>query len=239
MTAAIEKTPVVTQFEEAVAWAVKASMKAAQCKICNFRAFPHKPEASLRAHIQKKHQLTIVDLFEADSFDLSKLADDSPEDGEDPLLHAAGIVEQVVPERYNYLRVPEGIKREIEVQGARGRWVRKDRVEYFKALGATTTRLQDGEEGAKQPSTEDGILRTQELTHMTMPHKMVRARVKQRAERMQDQLNARAEEQTIIQDEHEKRTYDYLRTQENYDHQKASQVARALSSRRKREGSHG
>ena len=233
-TVEVPKEVESSEFATAVDWAVDESQEV--CRICDFRPpFANNFKRSIATHIRSKHRDTIVELYQAKKFDLSELREDPPmEDGDDPLLHAAGIVQDAVPEQYNYLRVPRRITEDLERHGAVGRWVRKDELDFFKSQGAVLTQLNGDESGAKQNSSEGGVLRSNELTHVTMPHAMVRTRDAYKKSRINDQNQNRAEELTKNKSDHEKRSYDLLR-QEGHDPQHASQVARALESRRVRE----
>jgi hypothetical protein len=189
-------------------------------------------EKSLAAHIRRKHKDSIVDLFDREVLDLSELAPIPVGDSDNEILAAAGINEITHLDHHDFLAIPEAIRERMEMDGSTPRWVRRDRVEHFKRQGAKTV---EGE-GAYNNSTEDGLMKANELVLMELPHELAERRRRQKDSRVTDQLNARAEEIAAARDAYEKRTYDYLRSERNLDHQQASQVSRALAQRRVREG---
>jgi|6_EtaG_2_1085325.scaffolds.fasta_scaffold07533_4 hypothetical protein len=229
--------PNVPKFRKAVDWALTESMENhnAVCGICGWEPWPHNKEQSLRRHITRKHRSSIIDLFDHQVLSLSELAPATPSEDDDELFSTAGITRIEDLDRIDRLAVPQRIKDQIEMDGAAGRWVRADRIEHFKNQGAVLTKGV----GEHQPGSADGTLRTNELTHVTIPHELAEKRHRQKKQRINDQLSARAEEQEQKKDEYEKRTYDYLRKERNLDNTKAMQVARALTGRRQRESGDG
>ena len=228
---------VVPKFRQAVDWALAESMEShdSECGICGWKPWMHNVEQSLRAHITRKHRSTIVDLFDRQVMSISDLSPATPSTDDDELFSTAGITRIEDLDRHDYLAVPQRIKDKIESDGAQGRWVRADRIEHFKGQGATVT---DGA-GIHQPSSEDGSLRTNEMTHVTIPHELAERRRRQKDQRINDQLAARAEEQEKTRDAYQQKSYDYLRKQRGLDHSKADQVSKALAGRRDREGGNG
>lgn len=226
-----------SKFSAAVDWATELSIKshASACGICTWRPWDLGSEGETRralaAHIRRKHRDSIVDLFERQTLNLSTLV--TPGDANDELLAAAGITETNDLDRYDRLAIPPAIRHQAELDGAEFRFVRKDRVDHFKYQGAEVVHL-NGERGVVQPSTEDGILRANEMVCMRIPHELLKKREAQKEARLNSQLNSRAEEIQVKRDAYEKQTYDILR-KDGKDHQTALQVARALTSRRNRE----
>ena len=227
----------VPKFRQAVDWALEKSMEKGLCGICNWEPWPHNKEQSLRKHITRKHRASIIELFDNEVLDLAALAEPAPPSlDDDELMATAGIESVEDLDHYDYLSVPTTIRERIAQDGAKGRWVRNDRIEHFLSQGATLT-MYDGPDGAPhQAGSADGVLRTNELTHVTIPHEIAERRAGQKRARVQDQLNSRAEEVQKTRDAYERRSCDYLRKERNLDHSKASQVAKALTQRRTREG---
>tara|TARA_R110000751_G_scaffold106288_2_gene202296 strand:- start:2488 stop:3279 length:792 start_codon:yes stop_codon:yes gene_type:complete len=228
----------VPKFRKAVDWAMAQSIEnhGTDCGICGWKPWSHNKEQSLQAHITRKHRSTIIDLYDNQVLNLSDLSPANPSDDDNELFATAGITRVEDLDRHDFLAVPQAIKDKIEGDGGVGRWVRDDRLEHFKNQGATITQ---GAHGTNQPSSENGALRTNELTHVTMPHELAERRSRQKEARVNDQLVARAEEIEKTKDKYEKKTYDYLRKERGLDHGKAGQVAKALAGRRQREGGDG
>ena len=227
-----------SKFEIAATWVYEKSLEASKsgrCGVCGFEPWPHDKEKSLLNHIRRRHKDTLVELYDHQVMNLSDLSPTPPSENENEMLAAAGITDVQDLNRFDFLAVPERIKSRIEETGSTGRWVRSDRVDHFKAQGAIVTRVEGSEGGAKQPSTESGNLRSNEMVHITMPHEVARNRRNFKASRITEQLNARSEEVQQTRDKYEKRVYDHLRKERNLDHSKASQVANALVNRRTRE----
>jgi hypothetical protein len=227
----------VPKFRKAVDWALAESLEKhdAECGICGWKPWLHNKEQSLRAHITRKHRSTIVDLYDRQVMNLADLNPTAPSEDDDELFATAGITRVEDLDRHDYLAVPDAIKSKIEGDGGVGRWVRQDRIEHFKGQGAIVT----SGDGANQPSSEDGSLRTNEMTHVTIPHELAERRQKQKDQRISDQLAARAEEQENTRDAYQQKSYDYLRKERGLDHSKAEQVSKALAGRRQREGGDG
>ena len=206
----------VPKFRKAVDWAMAQSIEnhGTDCGICGWKPWSHNKEV----------------------LNLSDLSPANPSDDDNELFATAGITRVEDLDRHDFLAVPQAIKDKIEGDGGVGRWVRDDRLEHFKNQGATITQ---GAHGTNQPSSENGALRTNELTHVTMPHELAERRSRQKEARVNDQLVARAEEIEKTKDKYEKKTYDYLRKERGLDHGKAGQVAKALAGRRQREGGDG
>jgi hypothetical protein len=230
-----------TKFKLAVDWAVEESTKnhGGHCGVCAWRPWEHNSPKqaanSLTKHIRSKHRDTIVDLYDREILDLSTLRPAPPSLSEDELLAAAGLTDVQELDHFDYLAIPEDIRTRMDVDGSVPRWVRRGRVDHFTAQGARVVNLNNGKGGTRQGSTEDNILKTNELVCVELPHELALRRKQQKDSRINDQLNARAEEMRTTRDEHEKRTYDYLRSERNLDHQQAKQVTQALTTRRTRE----
>jgi hypothetical protein len=231
-----------SKFKQAVTWAVEESIKnhAGCCGVCTWRpwehATPRRAANSLTQHIRRKHRDTIVDLFDHEVLDLSTLRQ-APAAGlsEDELLAAAGISEIESLDYFDALAIPKDIKTRMESDGSVPRWVRRDRVDHFKGQGAKAIQLNGKGEGVRQPSTEDNILKANEMVCMELPYGLAEDRRRQKEQRVSDQLNSRAEEQKITTGEYEGAAYDYLRQHRGADHQQAKQISRALNQRRQRE----
>jgi hypothetical protein len=231
----------VPKFRRAVSWAVKESVEkhAGCCGICQWRpwehASPKRAEASLGNHIRRKHRDSIVALYDHEVLDLSTLRT-QPEQGlsEDELLAAAGISEVAELDHFDALAIPDAIKARMEADGSVPRFVRRDRVEHFKAMGACTIPL-NGNSGVRQNSTEDNILKANEMVCMELPHGLAEDRRRQKEQRTSDQLNSRAEEMNVSSSEYQDAAYDYLRQHRGADHTQAKQISRALNVRRERE----
>ena len=227
----------VPKFRQAVDWAAEKSMEnGATCGCCGWRPWDvgtkEQTLKSLAAHIRRKHRDTIIELFDHQVLDLGELTPSPLGESEEEVLAMAGISEIRELDHFDYFSIPEAIKERMEQDGSVPRFVRQDRVEHFKLQGAKTV---EGE-GAHNNSTEDGVIKANELVLMELPHELAERTRSQKDARVQDQLNARGEEMAVARDKYEQRTYDYLRSNRNLDHQQATQVSRALAQRRVREG---
>ena len=233
----------VSKFKSAVNWATEKSLKefSGHCGICDWQsAWKHKSKneekTALSAHIRRRHQDSIVELFDAQVLNLSDLAPiPVPENlPKDDLLAVAGISDSTQLDRTDLLAIPDSIRKKAEENGETFYWKRAEEVENLKSQGAKLV-YTDGHEGVHQHSTENGVLRTRELVCMALPHELSQARRRQKDARIPAQVNARAEEIRVHRDEFEKRTYDYLRSERNLDHSQAQRVTSAVMSRRERE----
>ncbi len=230
-----------SKFRKAVRWATDESMKNHQglCGICSWKPWSYgsakETKNSMRQHIQRRHKNSIVELYDHGVLDLRSIQPAPPSKSSDELLATAGVSDVEELDRYNYLEVPTEISRRLEEDGSTGRWVRQDRIDHFKRQGAKVVGLNGTKGGAKQPSTEDNTMRTNELVYMEIPHELAGKRQKLKESRIVEQLNSRAEEVREAQDEYTKRTVDYLVRERNLDMNRAKQVARALASRRESE----
>ena len=223
--------PAVPKFRQAVDWCLKKSLLKERCGVCGWEPWPHNKKQSLCRHITRKHRTTVIDLFDKQVMSLDELAPTTQGGDDDELLATAGITRVEDLDRHDYLAIPQAVRERIESDGAKGRWVRADRIEQFRNQGAIVTRAT----GEHQPSTEDGTLRTNELIHVTLPHELAESRQRLKDSRMDEQLAARGEEADTVRERHEQETYDYLRKNRGLDHTQAKQVAHALEGRRQRE----
>jgi hypothetical protein len=237
------------KFRVAVDWAIDLSIAdhGGHCGICSWasvwrNASTDQARAGLGQHIRRKHRDTIVDLYDNQTLSLATtIGDDAPileadiNVDTDELLAVAGISQIDQLDRTDMLAIPEALRSEADLNGDVFYWKRPEEVDHLKSQGARVLELK-GSIGDQQPSSEDGILRSRELVCMVIPHELAAQRRAQKDARVTDQLNARAEEIQTKRDEYERKTYDYLRSEKNLDHQQARQVSRALTQRRVREG---
>lgn len=236
--------PAKPKFTVAVDWAVEFSISKfdGACGICTWRPWDGSSgdeiKRLLASHIRRKHRDSIIELYDAQTLDLSTLRVPAPPaDSDNELLAVAGISETRDLDRFDRLAVPPKIRHQAELEGAEFRWVRPERVDHFKWQGAEVVHL-NGERGVMQPSTEDGILRANEMVCMKMPFELLQIRERRKQQASDSGLNARAEEIQAKRDEYEKKAYEILR-KDGKDHQTALQVARALTQRRRRESNLG
>jgi DNA-directed RNA polymerase subunit RPC12/RpoP len=236
-----------SQFRQAVEWAAARSHEehAGECGICSWRSLykPRKKEDQLEAierHIRRRHGDTIVELFKEQTFDLSAStpAPLPTRTNENDLLEVAGIADVEQLDRTDLLHIPDETRRKAELNGETFYWKRPEEVKHLKAQGARVV-YTDGIDGQQQPSSEDGVLRARELVCMVLPHEVATQRRRQKEQRINDQLQARAEEVRQSRDEYEKNTYDYLRSERNLDHNQAERISQKLSQRRQREAGNG
>lgn len=235
-------------FRESVEWAAELSMAehAGSCGICAWRSafkYPSKDEQkeALERHVRRRHKESVVELHETGQLELSNIsAPSAPVGGsnDSDLLAVAGIAQVEQLDRTDLLSIPSAIRKKAEVNGETFYWKRKEEVEQLKSQGARLV-YTDGHNGANQHSSENGILTCRELVCMALPHELTTERKRQKAARLNDQLNSRAEEIRVSRDDYEKRTYDYLRSDRNLDHQQAERISKSLSNRRRRDESAG
>ena len=226
-----------TRFAEAVEWAVDKSKKEHQgrCGICTWSPWNTQDPEALAGHIRRRHRDTILQLHDHGVLDLDALNPTNASQAEDELLAAAGLTEVRQLDRTDLLSIPEDLRKQAEINGETFWWKRREEVDMIKQQGAEVVHL-NGNAGDYQHSSEDGILRAREMVCVKVPFELTEKRRKQKHERVNDQLQARAEEMKETTDKYEKKIYDHLRGERNLDHQQAKQVTKAMMHRRQTEG---
>ena len=229
-----------SKFAQAVDWAVDESIAhhGSICGICQWGPWKYTKKNQIRRsllrHVRDRHRETIIDLFDKQVLSLASLLP-VPSDAEDELLAVAGLSEVQDLDHYDRLAIPKSIRAKADVDGDVFRWVREDRVQHFTSQGADTVQL-NGERGVVQPSTENNILRANEMVCVKMPHRLAENRRQQKESRLNESLNARAEEMAVKRDAYEGDVQDYLVKNRNLAPEQARRIAQSLSGRREREG---
>ena len=229
-----------SKFAQAVDWAVDESIAhhGSICGVCQWPPWKYTKKEQIRRtllrHVRDRHRETIIDLFDKQVLSIASLLP-VPSDAEDELLAVAGLSEVQDLDHYDRLAIPKSIRAKADIDGDVFRWVREDRVQHFTSQGADTVQL-NGERGVVQPSTENNVLRANEMVCVKMPHRLAESRRLQKESRLNESLNARAEEIAVKRDAYEGEVQDYLVKNRNLAPEQARRIAQSLAGRRDREG---
>lgn len=217
----------MNKVREAAKWVLE-QVDGKECPFCAWRAQDHSDKHPLSLHLRTAHKAAIVSAFEQQTLTPVILTDEVVETTEE-VLASVGIEEVDERFKYNYLAIPDDIKKKAEADGATLRWVAPRNIGTFRTQGATIVPL-SGEGGAKQGSTE-GPVKTKELTLMRFEAPVAEKRRQINASKIENRVASCAEELRGSGSDTEKILYDHYRKNEGLDHQKALQIARAQSRR--------
>jgi len=223
-----EKTP-EEAYKEARDWCVTQGLKLDPpgCPFCGWEpALEANGQAAIAIHLGRVHREGVLTAHHTKSFDDLRQPDPEPAD----VYEAMGVTMETDFDRPDYLAVPRALKQRATSEGAVLRWASPENVARYKNMGARVVPLDHGP-GARQPSTEDGIVRTNEMVLMKFPQELADERRHFRRSRIDQTVVSRMEDMDKAMEGQEKAAYDYLRRHQNMDHQQASQIARAVAGR--------
>ena len=154
-------------------------------------------------------------------------------EGEDLTVHEVAGIELVDQyDEFNSLYVPKDIRDEAARKGDKIVWKAPDKVQRLLDQGAEVVKGKTF--GRTQGSTEDGVLKANELTGVRIPQALVEKRRAQKRSRVDQQLAGSREGADKVREGAERLVYDSM-IKNGIDKSKASQVSRAVGRRAERE----
>tara|TARA_R100000306_G_C4337640_1_gene123573 strand:+ start:34 stop:834 length:801 start_codon:yes stop_codon:yes gene_type:complete len=231
-------------------WAMAQSPDGQTCPLCLTYKSPTPDKRGLTQHLRLKHATDLPKAYKEQTMDIERRSESAleaeakeamqPDSDLKELMETAGIGFQDDLTHINMLEINPEYKSKVEKDGSKFKWVSDRNLPHWKRQGASDVTINDmGDQGYAQASSEDGKVKTGDLNLLRVPSALVNKRAAINTRKADTQLQARAEDVEKTRDEHEKATYDFLRSEKNLDHNVASQVARALTSRRQRENFSG
>ena len=194
--------------ERALDWATAQSEDGHTCPICGFRhilegkAQPDK----LRNHMSRVHLFHVIAGFERGSLD------ETPQQLEkvDNIIEASGELEVVNDDdSFDALYVPSVIKERVARDGAGMRWVAPRNVERNKDRGWELVERKEGDATLNlSNSTEDNIVRTNELILMRAPQQLREQMAARQSRKNDNQLASRKEDLDRKLESHARSVYD-------------------------------
>jgi len=201
------------------------------CPFCTWTPQAGATEDAMDKHFLSKHPFTITVAYQQKSLQPELRSDDELQviEEERDFMKKAGLEQVEDLDRVDLLFVPDRLKREIAQRGGVRRWVRGDRrLQQCLARGAKL--VERGEDDLPfQASTEDTTVRANEMFLIEWPAERAALLRRQKEQRTQEGLEARAEDLKHLQTSIEKKVYDSMLSM-NYDKERAAQVARAVAS---------
>ena len=227
-------------------WAFAQSPDGQTCPLCLTYTSPTPDKRGLTQHLRLKHAEDLPKAYAQQSVDIgdeseTQVSETAQNEKElKALMDSAGINFQDDLTHIDMLEIHPDYRKMVEQDGTKFKWVSDRNLPHWKRQGANEVTVNEmGAQGYAQASSEDGKVKTGDLNLLRVPSALVDKRAKINTRKADNQLQARAEDVEKARDEHEKSAYDYLRSEKNLDHNVASQVARALTSRRQRENFSG
>ncbi len=222
----------------AVEWVQRETKSNGECPFCgkdfklNDSVKPNMME--FRVHLKEQHGYRCTVAYSSKNLEASLINDDDlPDGGEYHKMAGIQLVDEL--DRHDSLFVSPELKAKVKREGGTLRWTDPSKVDQRKAQGAVVVERVPGQEGPRQGSTENTLTRANELVLMHFPAELAERRKRQKASRIDSQLQAAKEDIQQRQDNTEKLIYDGM-IKQGQDKEVARQVSRAISeSRRKSE----
>ena len=227
---------------KAVEWVKREARPPGECPFCgrDFRLTDSAKPNLLEffVHLKSQHPSRVMVAYSSRDLEVSVRHDeDIPEPGDWHGLAGLKVVDDL--DRPDLLFIDPAVKERVKKGGGQLRWCAPSKVAHFKAQGAKVVeRSKDQALGRNvEASKEDSTTRANEMVLVEIPQGLWDRRKKQKASRIDDQLQACKEDIQKNVDALERDVYDGM-IRQNVDKQTAAQVARAIAqnARSKEEG---
>lgn len=191
-------------------------------------------QKALRQHLKARHQFACVSAYQQKTLSPNLAApppqveeEESVEDGDFWAMGGFQRVDEI--DRPNALYVANHLNKRARGEGASLRWASPDRVARYRDMGAVAVPLKESiDPGMRQGSTEDGVVKSNEMVLMYFPPQLTEKRRRQKARLIEKSLYARKEDMNNIREGAAKKIMDEM-TKRGIDTETASQVARAIT----------
>jgi hypothetical protein len=206
------------------------------CPLCGAEMnATERQETSMKNHIRVNHPLKAVECMDQGTLEPKV---EQPVDASTPIHEVAGIKTQDEYDRYDALHIPKKVRERVREEGSSLTWKAPSRLGRALDMGAVAVEREEAGSGVRQQSTEDGRVRTGEMTLVEWPAELAEVRRRQKKSRIDDQLVARKEELQKVKTEMEKTLYDEMRRR-GQDHTVSLQVAQAVAGSQEADMKHG
>ena len=214
--------------DRAVEWVLKEAQLEGSCPVCSARMGMGRHETDpqyLREHLKTRHSSWCVRAEAQRSMD-PIIRNDKPL-AEQDFFELGGIERVEELDKFDALYVDKSVREAVTARHSVLRWASPDKVRRYLDQGATTVHRGDTLT-PRQGSTEDSTVRANEMVLIEIPEALANRRRKQKEQRIERQLYARAEDIQRAQDSTEKAIFDGMLKQGS-DRDTAAQVARAIA----------
>lgn len=227
---------------KAVEWVKREARPVGECPFCgrDFHltdsAKPNLLEFVL--HLKSQHPSRVMVAYSSRDLEVAvKNDEDVPAPGDWYGLAGLQVVEDL--DRPDLLFIDPKVKERLKKQGGQLRWCAPAKVAHFKAQGAKVIEREKDQALGKgvEASREDSTVRTNEMVLLEIPQGLWDRRKRQKAARVDDQLQACKEDIQKNVDALEQTVYDGM-IKQGVDKQTARQVSSAIAknARSKEEG---
>jgi len=196
------------EFTEAVWWCVNQSVDGVSCPFSgNGPTVPKETPEEARQwvfdYITKRYTMRIVKAFLAQDINV-EVRDISLKDA----MAEEGLAVGEDHHAFSLLSVPSALRKRNEADGASLRWVAPDKIQFYKDQGLVLVQKQGDDVVKTEGSSEDGRVRTREMTLMRVPSQLRAELTARKKEAINGQVYARKEDMDNRTNAIEKKAYD-------------------------------